>query len=64
VIGEGLVGPRGLVSGINGARISAADVLDWTAPVLDLSGATAPPMGGLPGVTDVDVDEFLALINE
>lgn len=63
-VGEGVIGSRGQITSVNSAQISAAEMPDWPSPLLTLGSASAPSLAGIPGVTDEDIDDFLALIRE
>lgn len=62
--GEASLGARGQIVSLTGASIVAVSFPEWSAPVSDLSDAVAPPSGGIPGVTEAEVRDFLASIRE
>lgn len=62
--GAATVGARGQIVSVEGARITATYSSAWSVPLVDLSSASAPVPGGVPGVTDADLDQFLAMIRE
>lgn len=57
---------RGRISGLSDAVVQATSLPDWSPPSLAdaLAGATPPPEGGIDGVDEDELGEFLALIRQ
>jgi hypothetical protein len=63
-VGEAQIGPRDQIVAVTGADVTATEMPTWASPVLGLGDASAPPTGGLAGVTAVEIDDFLAALHE
>lgn len=64
-LGEASVGPAGQVLRLTDATVTAATLPAWSAPPSAASAMTAttsPVTGGVEGVSDDDVDDFMALV--
>lgn len=57
---------QGRVSRLTDAAVHATSLPDWPAPSLAdaLAGASQPPEGGIEGVGEDELNDFLALIRE
>ena len=64
--GEAMLGTRGQVASVIGARVEPVELPDWTPPSLaDVDfGSAAPSTMGIDGVDDDEVAAFLAMICE
>lgn len=62
--GEATLGPRGQIIAVSGADVAVTEMPSWTLPAVVLIDATSPPTGGVDGVTPVEVEGFLASLQE
>lgn len=64
-VGEAAVGPAGQVLRLTDSTVTAVRLPDWSVPrsaASAMSATTSPIAGGIEGVSESEVDDFLALV--